>query len=281
MGISIRKAKKSDQNQLDTLLHFGRYIHKHLDWRPAKDWIESDHYYVGLKKDRIVGALAVPPEPPGVFWLRLFTTSERKKPDEVWKQLWEHAREEILEADLYNIAALSTRPWMNEFLEGSGFTLNHKVIVLEKHLEINPMAGFEPRVELREMTEDDLEGVEAVDHAAFKPLWQNSLIQLKLGFQQAFSAQVALKDEQIVGYQISTPTPYGAHLARLAVNPEMQGKGVGSTLVYGLFNSFLAQKTGRITVNTQQTNSVSQTLYLKTGFSLTGDEYPVYEYPQT
>ncbi|MEJ5226157.1 MAG: GNAT family N-acetyltransferase, partial [Anaerolineales bacterium] len=79
-----------------------------------------------------------------------------------------------------------------------------------------------------------------------------------------------------VGYQISTFGPFGAHLARLAVHPNAQQRGVGRALLADLIDKVSAHGLQRITVNTQGKNLVSQALYRKMGFVPSGESYPVF-----
>ncbi len=129
------------------------------------------------------------------------------------------------------------------------------------------------------MNFDDLPCVVEVDAAAFEPLWQNSLAALGKAFSQATYASVAEKEAGIVGYQLSTGNSFGVHLARLAVRPEVQGRGVASALISDLMAHVCLDGTlSRITVNTQSDNSTSLALYEKIGFWRTGEQYPVYTY---
>jgi ribosomal protein S18 acetylase RimI-like enzyme len=88
---------------------------------------------------------------------------------------------------------------------------------------------------------------------------------------------VAEADGQIIGYQLSTRNPLGAHLARLAVRPESQGRGVGRALVADLIQQAERRSMYHLTVNTQNDNLSSLALYKKIGFRETGDCYPVYQ----
>jgi ribosomal protein S18 acetylase RimI-like enzyme len=106
---------------------------------------------------------------------------------------------------------------------------------------------------------------------------QNSLTYLEIAFRQAAVATVAEYEGQLVGYQISTGTPIGGHLARLAVLPHLQGKGIGYALLYDLLNQFTRRGARTITVNTQKDNLASLSLYRKSGFQMTGEEYPIYQ----
>jgi ribosomal protein S18 acetylase RimI-like enzyme len=131
---------------------------------------------------------------------------------------------------------------------------------------------------IRAMSIADLIGVEKVDLESFDPIWQNSRENLEIAFRQAAVASVVEEAGEIIGYQISTATPMGGHLARLAVTPMSQGKGVGYALLLDTLEQFEQRGAQSVTVNTQQDNLISLSLYKKAGFERTGEEYPVYQY---
>ena len=126
------------------------------------------------------------------------------------------------------------------------------------------------------MRPDDLPGVAELDAAAFMPLWQNPLDALEKALPQATSATVVEDAQGLVGYQISTANPFGAHLARLAVRSDAQRNGLGSLIVTDLIRRLKDKGIARLTVNTQSDNLASLALYKKMGFALTGEKFPVY-----
>ena len=95
--------------------------------------------------------------------------------------------------------------------------------------------------------------------------------------EQSAAATVALEDDQVVGYQLSTAGPMGGHLARLAVLPHLQGKGLGYALVYHVLDEFTRRGVEHVTVNTQSDNHASQSLYHKSGFWNANEIYQVYQ----
>ena len=163
-------------------------------------------------------------------------------------------------------------------LETSGFEHVHNVVLLvwdrdhEEHPEPTELAH------IRKMKHADLDAVAVVDAASFGPIWRNSRELLELAFNQAMVATVAEIEDRIIGYQISTPSPIGAHLARLAVHPDVQGQGIGYALVRNLIAYCKPPHNCQISVNTQHNNATSLALYNKAGFSRTGEKFPVYEY---
>jgi ribosomal protein S18 acetylase RimI-like enzyme len=101
---------------------------------------------------------------------------------------------------------------------------------------------------------------------------------LEIAFRQSAIATVAEINGSIAGYQISTSTQAGGHLARLAVHPEYQGRGIGYGLVLDMLSQFRRRGAHAVTANTQHDNLVSLSLYQKAGFERTGEEYPLFEY---
>jgi ribosomal-protein-alanine N-acetyltransferase len=129
------------------------------------------------------------------------------------------------------------------------------------------------------MQDADMPAVARVDLAAFGQFWHNTENVLQRARLQCASATVAEDDTGVIGYQLSTKNPLGAHLARLGVRPESQGRGVGTALVSQLIQSFDATQLSRLSVNTQADNIASLSLYKKMGFVRTGEQFPVFVFP--
>jgi ribosomal protein S18 acetylase RimI-like enzyme len=86
-------------------------------------------------------------------------------------------------------------------------------------------------------------------------------------------------DGKIVAYQMSSSTGFYAHLARLAVRPDIQRRRIGFRLVQNLLDHFLLQHNcWGVTLNTQHDNTSSLALYRHIGFRETGERFPVYLY---
>ncbi len=279
--ITIRQATKDDRQKLAMLVHFEVYVHRHLDWRPPLDWLNYQPYLIAEKDDKVVAALACPPDPPNVSWLRLFAVSSQISLERAWQLLWPAARSACLEMNsIERIAVIPLQRWFRTVLQNSEFTLTHRVVMLSwdhRHNELETEPEFGD-IAVRPMNVDDLPVVHKVDSAAFWHEWKSSQASLELAYRQAALATVAELDGELVGYQISTASPVGGHLARLAVLPGYQRKGIGSELVRDLLWQFDRRGAERVTVNTQEDNGASLALYQKAGFVLTGEAYPVYQF---
>jgi ribosomal protein S18 acetylase RimI-like enzyme len=274
----VRQANNEDQGQLANLIHFETLVHRHLDWRPPLEWIGYEPYLVLEKEKRLVAALACPPDPPSVAWIRLFAALEEVKLIEAWSQLWPRALEVLSIDAKIQVAAIPLQAWFQRLLKSSHFhPISDVVMFIWDSGEI-PTAKSSPGISIRPMSLDDLPTVESIDKSAFGSLWHNSRQSLEYAFRQAAIATVADYEGAIVGYQISTAMHMGGHLARLATNPQYQRQGIGSAILRDLLVQFKLRGAQRITVNTQEENLASISLYQTAGFMRTGETYPVFQF---
>lgn len=277
VDVQVRSATLTDRHQIANLMQISPYIHRHLDWRYPLDWIGSAPFFVLESRGQIISALACPPDPPQVAWVRLFVTSEKISLEESWQTLWDTARLDLARKGRFMAAAILLQEWYHSLLLASGFSSRQSIVMLERKGQMPIVASLTAGFSIRAMLQYDLPAVAEVDSAAFDPLWQNSLQSLEQAYPQAVLATVAEADGQVLGYQISTRNPLGAHLARLAVQPALQGRGIGRALVADLVQQADRHGLYRLTVNTQSDNATSLALYQKTGFHETGERYPVYQ----
>ena len=280
IGLQVRRARAEDYQQIANLIFYEANAHRHLDWRSPLEWIGSSNYWVLEENGRITAALACPEDPPDVAWLRIFAYHPHLSASEAWSALWEAAHSEVLRLNPQTqVTSIVVKQWFQNLLLSSGFELKQNIILLQiVHENIRSFSA--PRgFRIRPMQEDDLPVVTKVDLEAFGWFWHNTLDSLKRARMQAVNATVAEDDTGIIGYQLSTGNPLGAHLARLAVRPEAQGRGVGTALVSDLIQSLGASQLSRLSVNTQSDNFTSLSLYKKLGFMHTGESFPVLVYP--
>jgi ribosomal protein S18 acetylase RimI-like enzyme len=233
-------------------------------------------YYVLEAGERLNAALASPPDPPGVAWVRIFAVATRLDPNEAWTNLWTQTKERLAELEVESVAAIPLHDWFLKILANSKFLQAHHVVVLDWKTQGKSEAENN-HLNIRKMTPSDLEGVFEVDKAAFLPLWQNSLEAVEMAFEQSGYATLIETDGKIAAYQISTRSSQGLHLARLATSPTFQGRGLATAIVKDVQKQ-ARRNQDRLTVNTQDINTPSLALYKKLGFEFTGERFPVYQY---
>jgi len=277
--LRIRPAVPADQHQIADLISFQHQIHRHLDWHNPLEWLGRQPYFVLEKEGTIVAVLACPPDPPSIFWIRLFAFDSNLSGSSTWSLLWSAVQSEIASFADATVAAITTQHWFESILIENGLNSTQNIVMLKWDRGLFNSQPAPKGIVVRPMNIEDLPRVAEVDASAFEPLWQNSLSTLSRAFSQAVCASVAEDDSDVVGYQISTGYRFGTHLARLAVRPAAQKHGIASSLISALMEHVCRdERLSHITVNTQSDNTASLALYKKIGFQLTGEQYPIYVY---
>lgn len=278
-AFNIRQAQKRDSSQLLDFISSSPRVHRHLDWRPPVEWLGSHPFWILESDNFIQAALALPPDPPDIAWVRLFACSPGVYPVEAWEQLFSRCLADPALTPEAVIPSLTLNDWYTYILQQSGFEFHQNIVGLEREVHAESR-GKKPGPDLfiRLMEPDDLKQVSTIDHCAFEPIWQNSYIQIKESFEQAAIATVAEIGDEIVGFQITTINMFTAHLARLAVKPDLQNMHIGNAILFDLFRRCKDERLWQITVNTQDDNSASLALYQGVGFRYSGDKFPVYLY---
>lgn len=274
----LKPATLQDRPRLAELIELAGYVHRHLDWLAPLDWLGSRPYWLIEEDTNLRAAMACPDDPGGIAWIRLFASRQQYTLSEDWERLFEACKNEFQTRSDVTFAAISLYRWFEELLTRVGFRIKQKIVVLEWPGMNKPPVISSNRIQIRPLEKSDLPNVALVDRSAFDLLWQNSLPSLALSLEQAAYATVALMNGEIVGYQICTGVHYSAHLARLAVLPNLQGNSIGSLLVSDLQVHFYHQDVIRVSVNTQSDNSRSLALYEKMGFKATGDTFNVFTF---
>ncbi len=278
----IRPAAPSDRPAIEKLLNYEEFTHRHMDWKLPMDWLGSEPFLVAQKLGRTAALIACPPEPPEVAWIRAFGVNGLMSPGQAWDLLWRAALEKLRGTPgVERALTIAMDDWYRDLLVHAGFRHRVNIRMLSWENGLHRLMPPEKPAAIRPMQIADLPAVSALDRVAFYPLWHHSLGTLQLALEQSAIATVSETDggSRITGYSMSTGSPFGGHLARLAVHPEFQGRGIGHALLHDLLVRFQERGAMRVSVNTQDNNHASLRLYRKAHFHLTGESYPVYEYP--
>ncbi len=275
--ITFLTAQPQDYDDLSMFLSFEYFVHRHLDWRTSLDWLGQQPFWIAKVKGEIIACFAAVPEPDQYAWVRLFACSALYSRTALWHEFFQRCLQQFGHK-VNTVGALGVENWFAKLLDQSNFEISQKIIVLEwKKGQINPTTLSIP-FHLRKMIPSDFEAVFHLDQKCFSPAWQLSLQGMENAFHQAGYATVIETDHQIVAYQITTESLSSAHLARIAVDPELQGNRLGKSILNDLLLYYTNYGINRFTVNTQNDNLKSLALYHRSGFVETDENYAVYEY---
>jgi len=279
----IREAEKADIPVITDFLKRNLIIHRHLDWRKPIEWVGQSPFLIFEKDDHLQALLACPPDPKNVYWIRILASLYTVPIEESFKSLFPIALEKIRDSNKENvITSIAYQEWMQALLSRNGWEICQQVVQLRwnrKNLTA-PTNKFPEGILIRPMSLLDLPAVSLIDQTCFDFLWQHSEDALRRAFQQSTYCTVAEKSGILIGYQITTLQRNRAHIARLAVLPEYQRARVGYCLVSDVIDQYKKSWLREISVNTQQDNYKSLSLYKKIGFELTDESFPIYIYKQ-
>lgn len=258
------------------LLFHSNLVHTHLDWHDADAWIESSEATARLAwhRGQLVGVMGFSQPVNGACWVRLAAVREFFYDHEsVLCELWDDLVKEVKPQGVELVALLVVRDWISRYAPALGFSYVEDIVTLARAGEtIPPYRPGGPIIRAAEIR--DLEQLWEIDVSAFTTPWQLSRDEIRQAYRIASSCTVAVLNDELVGYQLSTLYFDGAHLARLAVSPHIQGAGVGGALLGDLLQRFFRRGVYMMTVNTQASNLRSRSLYSRFGFEPNGYDLP-------
>ena len=279
--LQARAACDDDRRRLAALVHLEPYVHQHPGWEAPLERVASPGFVVLPREDGALdAAMAVLQETSSVAWVRLFAVAATTSPRAAWEALWDAAVAPLREQNVRWVAAMPFADWFQRLLQEVGFQHLEDVEVLVWEKQPLPPVQAPEGLRLRPMTTEDLPTVAAIDAAAFGDFWRMSEEAFRIALARSVWATVVEEKVtgEIAGFQISTPSPLGGHLARLAVHPHAQRRGIGRWLVSDTLAFFRRNHAERVTLNTQGNNARALALYRRMGFRSTHEVYPVYRY---
>lgn len=151
----------------------------------------------------------------------------------------------------------------------AGFAVHERLHLLIRSLEELPDVGH--TVALRRRRHSDRDDLLAVDHAAFPPFWRLDGAGLDDAVGATPSARLRLAvrpggEPGVAGYAVTGRAGPRGYLQRLAVDPELQRRGIGTALVVDGLRWLRRWGAREVLVNTQEENHVALALYEALGF---------------
>lgn len=308
----VHVATTEDLASVKHLMQLGRYVYANIADEDIPAVVGRGLTLIGGGPDHPWGVFMVDPEPrpstlpadaPNRAQVRAIALRHGPWTEDGVAELTQGLRELTpLEWRPMVSMVYATEPWLQRALVVAGFVQADTVIYYRLSLRgagyaLGPAADrfFSARygtgstaangnsetsdsagVNLRPARPEDLNALAAMDARAFDPIWHypaNDLLELMMRGR----LQIADDAGKIAGYTGLLLNNNGeAHLARLAVNPDYQGHGIGRKLLADAIETARNEGLRDFALNTQISNQRSQSLYRSVGMTETGVRLPVY-----
>lgn len=289
----VRVATEADKVDIVELLRHAPFRHIHADWRLPVDWLGEKSFVVIPKmplserldtfttklfpqRSMLMGCLVATADPAPASWVRAAALDYIEQPEVALGEMLAQVEAALVETAVTHLAWLIIDTWPLAWLANYDFFQANEIeTYVKEDLSLPPQPPAADLV-VRPVVLDDMPVLAAMETAAFEPLWRHSLDSLRLAFSQTISFDVAEWQGQVVGFQFSTTARRrGAHLSRLTVSPDVQGKGVGSALLSHAIEGYRQRQLEYVSLNTQIDNYASLRLYEKFGFRPAEERLPV------
>lgn len=124
-------------------------------------------------------------------------------------------------------------------------------------------------ISLRQMTEEDIEGVLEIERQCFETPWSLNAFKMELKNDIALYI-VARYEDKVVGYGGLWNIIDEGHITNIAVLEEFRDKGIGSKILSKLIEVSKSKNTCSMTLEVRRNNESAKHLYKKYGFEEAG-----------
>jgi ribosomal protein S18 acetylase RimI-like enzyme len=288
--MSVLRATAEHLAQARTLLRNGRRAYTDFGFEDLAALVAQGPAAVGITGEHLWGVACIqvedrpvtlPADAPTRAQLRCIALDNRRPPVQAVNQLVDWLVVELAaETDEpLLLTSYGHDSWLRQGLSRSGFDLLDQVQFFELD-RLNARLHHRPPclegLRLQAADPSLLPGLAQIDAAAFPPLWhfgERDLVELCLRCR----VQAAFTGDELVGYTaVVTNSIEEAQLARLAVAPPAQRRGIGRQLLWDAVAYAAETRFSRLVLNTQNDNRPAQQLYTSIGFRRTGTPLAVY-----
>ncbi len=123
-------------------------------------------------------------------------------------------------------------------------------------------------VDVRRLTYADLPQVTAIERRAFPTPWSLAMFVLELS-KPSGVCLAALRGKRVVGYLICSRYDTVWHVMNVAVDPDVQGEGIGTALLNTLVDE-VGDERARFTLEVRRSNAHAIRVYERLGFRAAG-----------
>ncbi len=269
--LHIAPYERQHRRALLDLSFSSHWTHKHLDWHSTGQWLDNERGLVFLAWHgaELAGYIGLSQPIAGCSWIRLLGISDGRMPGQIIGELWRGAQARFPDAGIRSVAMLMIANWLPTYMGQLAFHVSDEIITMS-HIGSRQPTAPTVAASIRPAGFGDIARLCEIDRLAFSPHWRMFPNDFQQALRIAAAATVAVRDGEVLGYQFSTRNDDAGHLARLAVDPAWQRRGIGSLLLRHLLDGLQTMRVESMTLNTQASNRPSQRLYQRFGFFRNG-----------
>lgn len=126
-----------------------------------------------------------------------------------------------------------------------------------------------PKLQVRPMTEDDLDAVMVIETASYSTPWEYEHFRNEIAARFSWP-YVAVEEDRVVGYVCLMSLFEEAQILNVAVLPRLRGRGVARLLLKQAFTLALEKGAEIVSLEVRASNSAAISLYEHLGFNRVG-----------
>lgn len=253
--------------------------HQHLDWENLSSQISAHSVFLCTQNNRITGVLSLAGNQTDGLWVKIFAVRSETQKFILWEKLLGFAAENGKSTSFFTIVLWDWyRNLVNEIEE---FSWYENIILLETDLANYKKQTIEKKIEIRVITTNMFTDIEKIDQRAFSSPWKLGQTNLHSAIQQSSIATAVIDEGEVRGYLIADFEATTAHLSRIAIDPFYHKRGYATALLSDAIEKAAKNRVKLMTVNTQESNLASTSLYHRFGFTTTSEVIPVYQHIPT
>ena len=131
-------------------------------------------------------------------------------------------------------------------------------------------------VHVRQMTEDDIDAVMAIEVASYPAPWKYEHFNDEIAARYSWPF-VAVEEGNVVGYICLMSLFEEAQILNVAVSPNQKGRGIARMLLEHAFNFAVGKGAETVSLEVRASNVAAISLYEKLGFIRVGIRSGYYE----
>ncbi len=288
-----RPGVPSDWLRVSWLIETSRRVFTHWGGESLRELLAAPGAIVWQQGRALRGVLLIDPRRGEVGEARLLVVHDDADLMQFGAEVLPLAERRLAHRGTRWLSFSSPDDWLLELLASHGYRLKDRVITYARQ-GLGLDAQGNPDVAVQSALPEHLPGMLAVDSAAFEPFWRLDGDTMRRALDEDAYVLVALGTPPlpvlgervgerglgpVIGYLVADVWEARAHIVRLAVASEHQGRGVATRLIAELFRRMApggdlrevgGQGVREVTLNTQDTNERSRLLYERLGFRETG-----------